>query len=366
MAYGITGGTSQTKQGGVVVERGGKTDPRPSMTYAGEMVCRLPGIHGDGVDNQHIALVPPEKPLGDQCIFPGVPDYGTSVGAAVDPGSSRVVAQHIWGGVNNSKDGMPGNINLGIFGALAGIFGMLDGRNAPAQWQETEENGVKVRKIMQETPYSSGSTAGLPTHMANPEMMGFVRLPQVKNIPTAVQAFSNVLTNAQVGNLAGVIMNIGTILAMVLSNQSQSRTITANMPPQTVTALNNIAKLSATSGVLATGGSTTGVRVNPDHFSANATTLLSQCKTPADIFEALNELSSNTAYFGLAEEDLILNLDASSGNGDFMVGDTIYQPSTVVPGVSSVPIGQVISWDSGQKELILKIDRKSTRLNSSH
>ena len=221
-----------------------------------------------------------------------------------------------WGGVNNSKDGMPGNINLGIFGALAGIFGMLDGRNAPAQWQETEENGVKVRKIMQETPYSSGSTAGLPTHMANPEMMGFVRLPQVKNIPTAVQAFSNVLTNAQVGNLAGVIMNIGTILAMVLSNQSQSRTITANMPPQTVTALNNIAKLSATSGVLATGGSTTGVRVNPDHFSANATTLLSQCKTPADIFEALNELSSNTAYFGLAEEDLILNLDASSGNGE--------------------------------------------------
>jgi len=338
MGY-INGADGSTSHGGVIVERGGKSDPRPSQTQAGEVVCRLPGVHGEGVQNEHLALVGPEKSLGEFCIFPGVPDHGTPVGCGNNAGSNRPMAGNMWAAVNDQSSS-PGNINLMQF--LQSLMSMDSNRWRPPDYQETTRDGAKVRPPKEKGPYLPGLTQNIPTHAAMATISG-IRIPQLKNIPTAIQQFSSILTGDMLNNLPGSFMSIAQMLSGIMNNSKQSGQVTQNMTPQTVNALQSIVALTQSGDLNNQGGYTTGIQVNPDVFANNLVNMLSQAQTVSDILYVIEEIASNTAYHGM---DVYANTtyQATTPFGNTVI--TITPAGEVVDNTSNNTIQAMQSYTS--------------------
>lgn len=343
-----------TKQVGCVIERGSNRDPRPSKTKSGEMVCTLPGTWGTGVRNDHIPLMPPEKALSDLDTFTGVPDYGTMLAGYKNEGELRFFPTNTWAGINGGQQGMAGNFNL--MSRLAQLANRCDGRNRPPNYKEVTRNGARVRIPDEKGCWFFNLTRGIPTHAAMAEIAG-IKLPQLKNIPTATQQFNSILTPEMVANLPGIAMSIGSILPMILNNSSNREKVFKNKKPEVIDAFESISALSQSGSTMNGGGYTTGVKVNQEVFTENAVDMLSRCDSVADILNCLTDLSTNPKYFGNGEEDLILTLD-ETGKGNFKKFEIVYQFKTETTGTGSksitkIALGKVLDWNSEQKILEL-------------
>ena len=81
--------------------------------------------------------------------------------------------------------------------------------NIPPDIEEKVEKGAKVKKIKEKgREHSHDVLKGLPSHGALHGMSGW-KIPQMNNIPTAVQNFSGITTNDMLMNMPGQLMSIG-------------------------------------------------------------------------------------------------------------------------------------------------------------
>lgn len=281
---------------GVVMGRGGQTDKYQDSTKAGNMQCFLVGKYNPGaITEDHLGLstrsLPPTGSA--QCTFPGVPDYGTMVFGYHQTGRNDIIACFIPNEVNKSAEsGSPGNNNL--LGALLQLFTKLDGRRGPPDYYETTRNGAKVRKIRNKFEWSHDKTKGLPTHVAMPTIAG-IRIPQLSNIPTAIQKDMQLLSDSNLANLPGTIMSVGHVFALLAANADK---VTKNMSNDTKQALSSLAVLAQNGEHLATGGATCGTRVDLSTFTNNAIQIVADAQNIDDILLRVEELLSNTAYHG--------------------------------------------------------------------
>lgn len=344
MSQHITGNMGTSFKIGCVVERGGPDDPRQSKTKSGEVVARLPGVDGPGVMNEHLAMMGPQKSPESQCIFPGVLDHGTPVGVVNNTGDNRRIVSNIFTGTNETSDS-PGNLNL--MGQLQQFFEMSGGRSRPPKFKETQKDGAKIREIQELGSWAYNLTKGIPTHAAMAEIAG-IKLPQIKNIPTALQHFSSILDGAGAQNIQGSSMSIGSVLPQVLTNSNNYMTITKDKEPAIVQAFESLAALSQHGEVIELGETVTGVRVQPEFFANACVHMFKQCETIADILNSMVELTCNTAHHGMPENDLILTL--GEGEGDFIKGEAVYQ----VISNTEIALGNVIEWNSIQNLLEIK------------
>lgn len=329
---------------GIVSDRGDGKGPtgRTDLDKKGSVSVRYPGIDGNSVQDEHIALVAHEKPIDNLCIFAGVPDYGCSVGASNNPGETRRFATNIWSGINDTTDSV-GNMNL--MQILASFASLADGRNRPPKYREVEKDGAKIREIVELGKWFFSLTKGIPLHAAMAEIAG-LKLPEINNIPTALQHFGDIPTQGMLSNLAGSTMSIGSVLQQTFANSNNFTTITQDKPQQIVDAFQSLADLSQYGDTMELGGSVTGVRVNTNIFTPYCIEMFRQCETVADILNTMVELSTNTAYHGADTEDLVLTL--GDGSGNFMRNEPVYQMSE---SDEDVLIGNVISWNPVQKVL---------------
>ena len=319
----------------ICVGRGGKTDQFPDTTLSGRTQNKSPLLHGERVPLDHVPLTGGSQPPtgGNQCTFAGVPDYGTFTYFEHDTGTLNGKSAGIpYGAVNNADSGTPGN--FGLLQQFLGFFSKQDGRNRPPNYKETQRDGATVRPPDEKGPWNYNLTQGIPTHAAMSTVSG-IRIPKIGNVPTAIQAFSSIMTGGMLGNLPGAMMTIGQIISSIMNNSQKRAQVTQNMSPQMVNAMTSIAALSQTGNAIDSGGYTTGIRVNPDVFSNNAVEMLSQCDSVADVLACTEELSSNTAYHGM---------DAYA--------NTKYE--TVTPfgntAITVTPSGQVVNSTSNQTQ----------------
>jgi hypothetical protein len=155
-----------------------------------------------------------------------------------------------------------------------------------ADTRPPKENGAYVTNMVK----GIISTASLAPLIGMP-------IPQVKNISTATQAFSEILTSDLLGQLPGMSMTLGSLM----SNMPQALVdeLYKNIPPEVGNALNAISGLMQSIEVAESGSFNTATKVNPDTFFNTAANLLSSARDTAGLVGAFQKLQSDSSLAGL-------------------------------------------------------------------
>ena len=306
---------------GIVVGRGGKQDQFPDQTENGlKQVALITHNFPNTVGLEHLALSTQIKPLTaeDQCSYQGEPDYGTQVYGFHETGRNDCV---ILGGTNETfqTGGTPGNANL--LDGFSSYFSKPDGRQRPPDFKEVMKNGAKIREIVEKGDWMHNLLQGLPTHGALSAISG-IKMPEIDQIPTAVQKFNNILSAEAIQQIQSVAATLGQVLQKIASAAS-SGAMTANMPPEVKQAFTSMVNLMQSGNITETAGSLYANRVHPETFANNAVTLLSQATTISDLNAAMEQLLYDKSLHGLDQvPSITINVETAFGNDSIVITGT--------------------------------------------
>lgn len=276
----------------MIVVGGGDDDPDP--TQSGGVRCYAPSQYSDDVPREHLPFI---RPLGsgsndDLCSFGGAIEDGTAVIVRKKAGPAGTGHGYIVGVVKddtNTGQTIPGNLNIRAHKAVLDALTRQHKINSKAKAGSGEANSKPTEEAGPK--YSHDLLKGIPNSKTLWPITG-MRIPQVKSVPTATQAFSAIMSPDALGSLPGMALSLGSLFTSMPSELMSQ--ITQNMPEEVQETFNTMINLmpeNSASGL-------SGIRVNPEVFFANAVELLSKCRSTADIVAAIQELLSNTALHG--------------------------------------------------------------------
>ena len=177
--------------------------------------------YGKGVDKDDTILSPMmNSPTGFmQQAFPGALDPGTPIIVLKQMGE---LGGLILGQPNTVKKGgsnQGGGGNLGSAATVSQLQSTTRDINIAPDIQEVEENGVKIRKIIEKGQmHSLDLLDGLPIHGALFDMAGF-RLPEIKNVPTATQTNDGMVSIESLQQMMGQVMSLGQMIQGLAGNK---------------------------------------------------------------------------------------------------------------------------------------------------
>lgn len=282
---------------GIVV---GGNDKDPDPTQSGGCRVYLPTEYGKDVDIKHL---PFSRNLaqGTQngiTNFNPPPEHGSAVMCLKTAGHSGTGHLTILGTVPNdiNKDStIPGNsagtaIWPAIDKAIKDITSIRIppnvGSGAAGSKPPKEKGDYHKHELVKFLP----STATLWP-------MNGLQIPQVQNITTAVQAFSNILTGDMLSKLPGLNMTMGSLLSNMPSALKDE--LFKNLPPEIGGALNSMSNLMQSIEIVEGGGFNTATKINPAVFFNNAVNLLADVRTIYDLVGAFQRLQFDTSLYGL-------------------------------------------------------------------
>lgn len=183
--------------------------------------CYSPIDHGEGVNLEDLSLSSLfNSPTGFmQQMFPGGMDAGTPVIMLKEAGEPGGI---ILGQTNTVRKGngqQTSGKSLGSSNKVSQLTGSEREINIAPDVKEVEENGVKIRKIVEKgIGHKLDLLDGLPIHGALFDMAGF-RLPEIKNIPTAKQTNDQMMSLENLQQMAGQIMSLGQTIQGLAGNK---------------------------------------------------------------------------------------------------------------------------------------------------
>lgn len=188
--------------------------------HSGNQSCYSPIDHGEGVELDHLTLSPMmNSPTGFmQQAFPGALDPGTPVVMLKQAGELGGI---ILGQSNTVKGGgqPTSGKSLGSAQKVSQLMGTEREINIAPDVREVEENGVKIRKIIEKgIGHKLDLLDGLPIHGALFDIAGF-RLPEIKNVPTAKQTNDAMMSVQNLQQMAGQIMSLGQMIQGLAGNK---------------------------------------------------------------------------------------------------------------------------------------------------
>jgi len=179
--------------------------------------CYSPTHHGDDVDFDHLMQNPMLNGASGflQQIFGGTVDPGTPVivlKSLGEPGGI-ILGQSNTVRKSNKENNVPGMNKINDLTSHELPI------NVPPDIKEVEENGVKIRKIVEKgIQHKLELLDGLPINGALFDMTGF-RLPDIKNIPTAKQTNDQMFNEDIMQKLSGQIMSLGQMFQSLSGNK---------------------------------------------------------------------------------------------------------------------------------------------------
>lgn len=282
---------------GIVV---GGNDSDPDPTQSGGVRIYLPTEYGKDVDIKHL---PFSRSLaqgnqGGITNFNPPPEHGSAVMAMKMGGHSGTGHLTILGTVPNdiNKDStIPGN--------SAGT----------AIWPAIDKAIKDVTRIRIPPNVGSGAAGSKPPKEKGDyhkhEMLKFlpatgtlwamngIKIPQVQNVATATQAFSNILTGDILSKLPGMNMTLGSLLNNMPAALKDE--LFKNLPPEIGGALNSMSALMQSMEINEGGGFNTATKINPAVFFANAANLLAEVRTIYELVSVFQQLQYDTSLYGL-------------------------------------------------------------------
>lgn len=295
----------------------------------------------DGVQLKHLAFSPmSHSPTNhSQQSFPGCMDPGSLVYVLKNTGSNQV---QILGQANDFHNAetnrIPGNLDLMNNPIVKELLDRTIQILIPPNVEDAQEKGARIKKIKEKgEEHKHNLLKGLPTHGALMGMSG-LRLPEVKEVPTAKQHWQKLLKDDQMNNLPGSLMSLGQMFkglmgglgggggggggggapaggaggapAPVANNQinfgtgydySKNRMgeITANMTPQMKDAVNSLSTLMQGFDSTGSEGSyVTGGRVHVPTYLDNSASLISQATNIYELMDVMHRLQNDESLFG--------------------------------------------------------------------
>lgn len=313
-----------------------------------------------GVKQEHLAFSPlmhSPTALGQQS-FQGVMDPGALVYFLKYPGQNGgVILGQANDIINYDKGAQGGGTNLLGAQYFQDLFDRETGVNIPPDIEETVEKGAKVKKIKEKgKKHKHSLLKGTPSHGAMFETTGY-KLPEVTNVPTAKQQFSNLLTGDMMNNLPGSVMSLGGMFQGLMGNMgggggaggaqgqqglqtslsyNRMDQIQQNLSPEMQDALTSVATMSqGLDANSAHSAFTTMFRVHDETYLDNAAELLSQVTCLADLMEVLNRLQHDETLFGLDKlANNIIVTETAWGNANTIItatGDIQTEYSNTTP-----------------------------------
>jgi hypothetical protein len=325
---------------GIVV---GGHDADPASDHSGGMRIIIPGLHGPDVQTNHLAFSSMQKSPTNysQQSFEGTLDPGTCVFVRKDTGSNMC---HIIGMANEIYDPngqISGNFNLLSIPQIAKAIQQTIDVRIPPTIQETTEKGVKIRKKQEKGEnHKHALLANIPSNGAIYPLAGSI-VPNVKNVSTAIEAFSGILTPSIAGLLPGINVSLGNLIGsltsgnllgslagnvvgnvinqiggdlpgeivgavgaaatkMISQNELRdlSKQLTSKLNPEMRQTLNSMSLLLSTIETTTGGGFTSGGKVDPLSYMSNAVDLLGQTRQIGDMIQAFQQLQYDTSLFG--------------------------------------------------------------------
>lgn len=330
-----------------VVASGGDPD---SGDHPKDQSCNLklfsPTEHSEtGVPYQDLPFSTLMRATGQhsQQTFPGVPDPGTVIYMLKSAGE---VGGIMMGQSNTLLRGGAGGGGGNLMNGVVQKLQQMDiGVSMPPQIQETEENGVKIRKIKETGQmHSLSQLDGLPVHGALFNMSGF-RLPEIKQVPTAKQHAQEMISGQMLQQLQGQIMSLGQMFQGLAGKTGSGGggggippiPTTPQPPPQTTpetvttTAYDRIQQSLASKpqmqaavrslsnliqGLEVNDGVAffTGDVVHEETYLQNAEDLLSKANTIDDVMNVLTRLQWDTSLFGREKLDnVVIEMETAFG-----------------------------------------------------
>lgn len=309
----------------------------------------------------------PEMSGGVKVIFPELEGPGVDIRHKAWSRNASQGTQH--GAINNNPppengtavlcykfEGQGGTNHLQIMGALPdiaeenGIPGnTMGGWENPALKQarnyempnvnkppDAGKGEADTRPPKEKGAYNTNMTKGIISTASLAPLVG-MPIPQVLNVSTAVQAFSERLTGDLLSQLPGMSMTLGSLM----SNMPQALTqeIYKNIPPEVGSALTAISGLMQTIEVAESGLFNTATKVNPDVFFNNAANLLASARDTAGLVGAFQKLQSDSSLAGL---DSLPPVNFTMAGGPF--GDIPMQMDALgnITSILPEPIQQLI------------------------
>jgi hypothetical protein len=268
----------------------------------------------------------PELSGGVKVIFPEIEGTGVDVRHKAWSRNASQGTQH--GAINNNPppengtavlcykfEGQGGTNHLQIMSALPdiaeekGIPGNTMGgwenpalklaRNFETSVNKPPKAGsgeADSRPPKEQGAYNTNMTKGIISTASLAPLIGMV-IPQITNVSTATQAFSQILSSELLGQLPGMSMSIGSLM----SNMPQALVseLYKNIPPEIGNALTAISGLMQTIEIAESGTFNTATKVNPATFFDTAANLLSGARDVAGLVGAFQQLQSNPSLAGL-------------------------------------------------------------------
>ena len=269
----------------------GRQDP----AQCNKLQAKNPILHGNNINNTDFPFVPiigacnqrdletnaPPPEPGSQCLMfsvTGDPSSRVALGVFKD---------------ENKTGASAGNMNLGGLKGVTEAFNRKITKKVSKGCRKGTRNGAEIQNVLDGDNWSHFLTNKIQTHAATWPLAGTV-LPGRKNIETAVQQFSSILSPSMVSKMPGSFMGISDVISGL--TKSQKKKIQDSMPKDVFGAFESTANLMQSSD----GSSfSTGGRVNPEVYIANVIDLLSQVTNSADLEGALHRLTYDTELFGL-------------------------------------------------------------------
>ena len=269
-------------------------DPTKDKTQSGLVRVFIPGYHSNEFKEDDLPLCSLIS-SGDQegqTRFSGGPEPGTMVTLLDGIGFGHTGHKLISGAikdVKNQNQTLPGNIDIRSFDLIQDAFT----RKLPINSKAKAGSGEYKTKPTEEAggEYFRDLTKAIPTSSTLWQIAG-MKIPQSKAVPTGKQDFTAIMPAAAMAGLPGMALNLGNMFSSM--PQELLNQVLSAVPPElteTITAMTNLMPENGAAGL-------EGIRIDPEVFFANAVEILSQCRTTADVMEAIQELLTNTALHG--------------------------------------------------------------------
>lgn len=318
----------------------------------------LPATHDPkNVKQEHLAFSPlMNAPTAlNQQTFHGVMDPGSLVYFLKYPGQSGGVILGQANDLVNYDKGQSGGGSSGGKDLLGEqffkeLFDRETGVNIPPDIEDAEVNGAKVKKVKEKNKKHKHSLLkGLPSHGASFPMSGY-KLPEVKDVPTAKQEYTNIMTNNMLDNLPGLPMSLGGLFSglgfggggggagaggaagggttasslQTSLSYDYSAAIVSNVSPEMADAVTSMATLSqnyTSSGNVSSYACS--YRVDPETYYQNAAELLSQITSVSDLMDVCNRLQYDESLFGLDKlANNMIEVETAWGNANVIITGT--------------------------------------------
>jgi hypothetical protein len=356
--------------GGDPKGQGQKKGDHPKDHSGNQKVILPSTMDPDGVKQEHLAFSPlmhSPTALGQQS-FQGTMDPGALVYFLKFPGQNGgVILGQANDIVNYDKGTQGGGKNLLGHQYFQDLFDRETGVNIPPDIEEAEEKGAKVKKIKEKgKKHKHSLLKGTPSHGAMFETSGY-KLPEVNNVPTAKQQFSNLLTGDMMNNMPGSVMSLGGMFQGLMGGmggagggggggggaggaggspqQGNLQTslsynrldeVKQNLTPEMQDALTSVATMSqglSPNSTYSSYGST--FRVHEETYLDNAAELLGQVTCLEDLMSVLNRLQHDETLFGLDQlANTVITANTTWGTANTIItptGDVQTQYANTAP-----------------------------------